>query len=133
MFTSIAARSTSTRASGTVEQGLRPLEPHTEPATSGCHGTHCETTQSIRTHLPVWTWEGEDVNVSCAKLRLTLEEAAGLKDRFQTLLEHQEIWTFVLEDEPADALTYAEMLQNTPALWTTPRAADDEPIEPAEC
>ena len=133
MFTSTAARSTSTRASGTVEQGLRPLEPHTEPATSGCRGTHCETAQGIRTYLLVWAWEGGDVNVSCAKLRLMPEEAADLKDRFQALLEHQEIWTFVLEDEPAEALTYAELLQNTPALWTAPRSADDEPIDPAAC
>jgi hypothetical protein len=80
MSTSVAARSTSTRAFGTVEQGLRSLEPGTESPTSGSRGTHCETAQGIRTYLLVWTWEGEEVNVSCAKLQLAPEEAADLKD-----------------------------------------------------
>ena len=83
-----------------------------------------------RPYLLVWAWHGENPEVSAAHLDLTPAEAADLRERFLHLSRNDELWAFRLAEETGTALTYAEFLDETPALWGALPQNGDEPITP---
>ncbi len=102
--------------------------PPTEPAHLGHQGASHLSTREIRTYLLVWTWQGEDLNISSARLHLSPDEAADLHRRFTHFRRAEEICAFALEEEPSETLSYPEFLQDTPALLVTEDT--DAPVRP---
>ena len=105
-----------------------PVPLATEPAHLGHHSVPQASTREIRTYLLVWTWQGDDLTISSARLRLSPDEAADLHRRFTHFRRTEEICTFALEEEPSETMSYPEFLQDAPALLVTEDT--DAPIRP---
>jgi hypothetical protein len=87
------------------------------------------TGQETRVYILSWAWKSGEISLSSQRLLLAPTGMQDLRDRFQDLLDRDEILAFGLEEEPAELMTHAEFLEQTPILWPG-LPPDDTPVRP---